>query len=55
MSNCGCTAADGEEYNMRVCEEHLKIAYVEAKRLFPKWPDRDLWEEARIIAIRGGV
>ena len=35
MSNC--TAADGEEVNMRVCGKHLAEAYVEAKRGFPTW------------------
>ena len=31
----------------------LKDAYAEASRLFPHWPEKDLWAEARYILKHG--
>ena len=34
-------------------QPRLRAAYAEAKRLFPHWPEKDLWAEARYILKHG--
>ena len=50
---CSCTAADGEEVNMRVCDEHFWEAYAEAQRLHPAWPRSDLRIRANEMVLNG--
>ena len=35
------------------CQPSLKDAYAKAKRDFPRWPESDLWDEARYILKHG--